>query len=63
MADQVSAPCRPRLLSISSSRYDYQLDGRWPHPPEVLYLRLAPARLLAATGGLCRGTARKSSRR
>lgn len=40
MADQVSAPRRPRLLSISSSRYDYQLDGRWPHPPEVPYLRL-----------------------
>jgi toxic protein SymE len=40
MADQVSAPLRPRLLSISSCYYDYQLDGRWPRPPEVPLLRL-----------------------
>lgn len=40
MADQVSAPLRPpRLLSISSSCYDYQLS-RWPRPPEVPLLRL-----------------------
>jgi toxic protein SymE len=40
MADQISAPVRPRLLSVSSSHYDYQLDGRWPRPPEVPLLRL-----------------------
>lgn len=40
MADQISAPHRLRLLSVSSSYYDYQLDGRWPRPPEVPLLRL-----------------------
>ena len=40
MDDQVCVPCRPRVLSVSSSYYDYQLDGRWPHPPEVPLLRL-----------------------
>jgi hypothetical protein len=39
MSNQVSAPLRPRLLSISSSCYDYQLC-RWPRPPEVPLLRL-----------------------
>jgi len=40
MADHVSAPHRPRILSVSSSYYDYQLNGRWPRPPEVPLLRL-----------------------
>jgi hypothetical protein len=40
MADHVSAPRRPRILSVSSSYYDYQLNGRWPRPPEVPLLRL-----------------------
>lgn len=40
MAAHVSIPNRPRLLSISGSCYDYQLDGRWPRPPEVPLLRL-----------------------
>lgn len=30
----------PRLLSVSGSCYDYQLNGRWPRPPEVPFLRL-----------------------
>lgn len=40
MAAQVSTSSRPRLLSISSGYYDYQLDGRWPRPPAVPLLRL-----------------------
>lgn len=38
--DEVCVPRRPRLLSVSSSYYDYQLDGRWPCPQEVPLLRL-----------------------
>lgn len=40
MAARVSASHKPRLLSITGSCYEYQLDGRWPRPPEVPYLRL-----------------------
>jgi Toxin SymE, type I toxin-antitoxin system len=40
MVDQSIASLRSRLLSISGSCYDYQLDGRWPRPPEVPFLRL-----------------------
>ena len=40
MAVQITASLRPRLLSITGSRYEYQLHGRWPRPPEVPYLRL-----------------------
>lgn len=29
-----------RILTIASSSYDYQCDGRWPRPPVVPYLRL-----------------------
>lgn len=29
-----------RTLTITGSRYEYQLDGCWPRPPEVPYLRL-----------------------
>ncbi len=40
MDDEASSPRKPRLLSVSSSYYDYQLDGRRPRPPEVPLLRL-----------------------
>lgn len=40
MAAHVSISHRPRLLSITGSCYEYQLDGRWPRPPEVPLLRL-----------------------
>lgn len=40
MAAHVSVLHKSRLLSITGSRYEYQLDGRWPRPPEVPYLRL-----------------------
>lgn len=40
MTDLGSAPTLPRTLTISSSCYDYQCDGRWPRPPAVPYLRL-----------------------
>jgi len=40
MAAHVSVSHKPRLLSITGSCYEYQLDGRWPRPPEVPYLRL-----------------------
>lgn len=40
MAAQRIASLRPRLLSITGSRYDYQLRGERPRPPEVPYLRL-----------------------
>lgn len=40
MAAHVSTLRRPRLLSITGSCYDYQLDGRWPRPPAVPLLRL-----------------------
>lgn len=40
MTDHGSAPHIPRILTITSSCYDYQCDGRWPRPPAVPYLRL-----------------------
>jgi hypothetical protein len=40
MAAYVSVSHEPRLLSITGSCCEYQLDGRWPRPPEVPYLRL-----------------------
>ncbi|WP_129781033.1 SymE family type I addiction module toxin [Peristeroidobacter soli] len=40
MAAHVPISPKPRLLSITGCRYEYQLDGRWPRPPEVPYLRL-----------------------
>ncbi len=40
MAAQIPALPKPRLLSISSDYYEYQLDGRWPRPPAVPLLRL-----------------------
>jgi hypothetical protein len=39
MAAHVSVPRRPRLLSVTGSSYDYQLE-QWPRPPEVPLLRL-----------------------
>lgn len=39
MAAHVSVSDRPRLLSITSSCYDYQRE-QWPPPPEVPLLRL-----------------------
>jgi hypothetical protein len=40
MDDQISAPRTLRILSVSSSYYDYQLNGGRPRPPEVPLLRL-----------------------
>lgn len=40
MADHVSVFHNPRTLTITGSCYEYQLDGRWPRPPDVPYLRL-----------------------
>lgn len=40
MAAHVSVSHKPRLLSITGCRYEYQLDGRCPRPPEVPYLHL-----------------------
>lgn len=40
MADHGSVFHSPRTLTITGSCYEYQLDGRWPRPPEVPYLRL-----------------------
>lgn len=40
MAALASVSHKPRVLSITGSCYGYQLDGRWPRPPEVPYLRL-----------------------
>lgn len=40
MAAHVSISRRPRLLSVSSSYYDYQLNRGWPRPPQVPLLRL-----------------------
>ena len=47
MAAHVSVPNRPRLLSVTGSCYDYQLE-RWPRPPEVPLLRLRGYWLLQA---------------
>jgi hypothetical protein len=38
--EEVSAPREPRILSVSSSYYDYQINDRWPRPPGVPLLRL-----------------------
>ena len=40
MADHAAVFHNSRTLTITGSCYDYQLDGRWPRPPEVPYLRL-----------------------
>lgn len=40
MADHASISHKPRTLTIAGSCYEYQLDGRWPRPPEVPCLRL-----------------------
>lgn len=40
MADHVSVFHKPRTLTITGSCYEYQLDGRWPRPPEIPCLRL-----------------------
>lgn len=40
MAAHVCISHKPRSLSITGSCCQYQLDGRWPRPPEVPYLRL-----------------------
>lgn len=40
MTDHSSVLHNPRTLTITGARYEYQLDGRWPRPPEVPYLRL-----------------------
>jgi hypothetical protein len=40
MADHASVLHNHRTLTITGSCYEYQLDGRWPRPPEVPYLRL-----------------------
>jgi hypothetical protein len=40
MAAHIRTPHTPRLLNISGSCYEYQLDGRWPRPPQVPFLRL-----------------------
>lgn len=31
---------KSRTLTITGSCYEHHLDGRWPRPPEVPYLRL-----------------------
>lgn len=40
MADQASVPRTTRTLSVSSSYYDYEVDGRRLNPREVPLLRL-----------------------
>ena len=48
MADHAAIFHNARTLTITGSCYDYQLDGRWPRPPEVPYLRLRGYWLQAA---------------
>ena len=40
MADHAAVFHNARTLTITGCRYEYQLHGRWPRPPEVPYLRL-----------------------
>lgn len=48
MTTPASVSHKPRILTITGSCYEYQLDGRWPRPPEVPYLRLRGYWLQAA---------------
>jgi hypothetical protein len=61
MDDQISAPRTLRILSVSSSYYDYQTQRR--PATSARGSAIAPTRLLAAAGRLPSGTARASSRR
>jgi hypothetical protein len=60
MAAHASVSHKPLLLSITGCSYEYQLDGRWPRPPEAPYLRLRGYWLQHAG---VRGTTRESYRR
>jgi len=40
MADHSAVFHNLRTLTITGTRYEYQLNSRWPRPPEVPYLRL-----------------------
>ena len=40
MADHSAVFHNLRTLTITGSLYEYQLNSRWPRPPEVPYLRL-----------------------